>query len=99
MYRHTAHVGISGQALGQEVLSSALFERAGVCVDPHNVSVLLINLDAAVPSMVSAATSGWVGNSAADVVKTENSAANAGLLGNALADVNAIGIVAANLSR
>ena len=94
-YNHVVSVRISGQSLGQEVLSSAEDDNSGVCVDPHNASVLLINLDAAVPGRVNTAT----GPSVVGVVQTENHTAMAGTLDNALADVNAIGIVAVNLSR
>ncbi len=92
-----AHVNINGQKLGQEVISSAEDDTSGVCVDPHNASVLRINLDAAVPGMVNASAS--VGPSIAGLMQTENHTAIARTLDDALADVNAMGLVAANLSR
>ena len=96
-YQHVVPAGISGQSLGQEVLSSAEDDNSGVCVDPHNASVLRITLDAAVPSMVNAGAS--VGPSVVGLMQTENHTVMMGTLDNALADVKAMGIVAANLSR
>ena len=98
-YSQTAGTGISGQALGQEVVTSAEYNSSVVCVDRHNTSVLWINLDAAVPSMVSAAAPELAGRSVAGVVQRENETATAGMFTNTLAAVNAIGIVAVNLSR
>ncbi len=99
MYRHDEGANISGEALGQEVLSSAVSGNSAICVDPHNASVLLINLNVAAPIMVDAAPPQWVSPSIADATDTKYGTVLAGTLGNALADVNAIGIVATKLSR
>ncbi len=91
MYQSTARVGVSGPALGQEALTSAIAQSTGVCVDPHHANVLLINLNVAMSSMVNAVPPAFLSHAVADVVHGEHQTTTALM--------PAIGILAMNLSR